>query len=202
MVKLPTEEEASIWVKKFEPYYPALGRTAHAWNHLQEELANLFSDLTHTDHLGLALWHSLKSDRSQRDLLEAALKYFAQDEDWTARYPRANDDITWLLNETNKLADKRNDAIHAPITMGIRTGELEIVPFSFYGNPRAKKLLGKQILREFEWYERCADTLRKFAVSVDAGLRGALPSWPERPQLPALQQDASRTAPRPRSGGK
>jgi len=192
----------SIWVKAFEPYYAALGRTAHAWNHLQEELAQLFSDLSRTDNLGLALWHTVKNDRGQRDLLETALNSALEDEDWTKKFPKAKNDITWLLRETNKLADRRNDAIHAPCTMGVKTGQLEIMPFSFYGNPRAKKLLGKQILNEFKWYEGCADTLRLFSVSLAAALRNDRITWPDRPHLPALQQDPIRAKLHPRSEGK
>lgn len=199
MVKLPDENAINELVTAFEPYYFALGKTAHAWNHLQEELAQLFSDLTGTDDLGLALWHTLRSDRGQRDLLEAALKSRLEDEEWREKYPRAKEDIGWLLTECNNLANRRNDAVHAPCTMGIKSGQLEIVPFSFYRNPRAQALKGKQILQEFAWYEATADTLKNFAVSLGAVFRSDRRSWPETPKLPTLQHKSSRAKQRHRS---
>jgi hypothetical protein len=193
MARLPTKEEIDEQVAAFQPYYEALGKTAHAWNHLQEELAQLFCEVGGIDPMGLRLWHALKSDRSQRDLLEAALHSALEDEKWAKKYPKAKTDITWLLVEANRLADRRNDAIHAPCTIGIKTGQLEIVPFSFYGNPRAKKLQGKQILNEFGWYEKSADTLRHFAISIAYCFRsGEVRTWPDRPHMPALRQDSIR----------
>lgn len=203
MAKLPSEEQVNELTAAFEPYYAAVGRTAHAWNHLQDELANLFADLTELDSLGLALWHALKSDRTQRDVLEAAAKAKGEDEEWLSGFPKAKDDILWLLARANELADKRNDAIHAPCTIGIASGQIEIVPSSFFGNPRARKLQGKQILNEFAWYEERADVLRNFAVALGSCLRRHdTRTWPERPRTPELRQDSNRKASRRQSDSR
>ena|SRR5258708_375181 len=58
----------------FEPYVLALGKVAHAWNYLQEALALLFCTITGMDEsIALAIWHSTTNDRTQREMLRAAI---------------------------------------------------------------------------------------------------------------------------------
>ena len=102
-------------------------------------------------------------------MLKAALgARAADDEEWVSKYPKAVKDIRWLLEKANGVAEKRNDAIHAPCSLGIVGHELEIIPIDFYGNPRAKNLRGKDILSEFAWYEKGADILRLFTREIES----------------------------------
>jgi hypothetical protein len=167
----------------FTPYVTALGRVAHAWNHLQEHLAQLFCLVSGiNDAMGLAIWHALKSDRSQRDILEAAVNVASSDPDWIETTPHAKADLLWLLKKANKVAEQRNNAIHAPCGLSIDEGEFEIIPETWYQNPRAGKLRGTDVLREFDWYEKSADTLMQFARAIYTALNhGACDPWPERP---------------------
>jgi hypothetical protein len=191
MAKVPTLPPDNVLIATWEPYITALGKVAHAWNHLQEELGKLFCEITELSYaMGTAVWHSSKSDRAQRDMLEAALFVRASDEEWAENFPKAVDDIRWLLHRTNGVADQRNDAIHAPCSLGIDGHELEIMPIVFFGNPRAKKLRGKDIMSEFAWYEKSADTLKAFTREIESALmepRAPYP-WPEKPQMPTLEQ--------------
>ena len=140
--------------------------------------------------MGMTIWHSSKSDRGQRDMLEAALSAQATDEEWTKKFPKADEDIRWLLHKVNGVAEQRNNAIHAPCSLGIDSGELEIMPIVFFSNLRARKLSGKDILSEFAWYEKSADILKAFTREVaSASMNHDRPSsWPDRPQLPTLEQ--------------
>jgi hypothetical protein len=198
MAKLPNKEEIEAAVTALEPYQLALGKVAHAWNHMQENLGLLFCGISGLDDtMGLGIWHALKSDRSQRDLLEAALLAASADEGFTNDLPKAKEDIEWLLKKVNALADGRNSAIHAPI-FSLTGGEAEIRPLTIYQNPNAAKLLGKDILTEFEWYEAYFSVIRKFAAAMCiamAGRRltefGSLGPWPDRPLLPTVQQKSS-----------
>jgi hypothetical protein len=59
----------------------------------------------------------------------------------------------------------------------------------FHGNPRAKKLKGKRVLAEFDWCERYAETLTRYAQKIETGI--AFPDkypWPERPTLPTRDE--------------
>jgi hypothetical protein len=74
----------------------------------------------------------------------------------------------YLTNETNKLAERRNDAIHAPCNALPGFHDFDIKPISFFRNPRARALTGKDILSEFACYERtqvsCDSTLLTFGL--------------------------------------
>jgi hypothetical protein len=189
MAKLPVLPPDSVLNATWAPYIVSLGEVAHAWNHLQEEIGKLFCLVSGlSNSVGMSIWHSIKSDRAQRDMLEGALSA-RSDEQWSEKYPKGVDDIRWLLDRVNVVADQRNNAIHAPCSLGIEGDELEIIPIVFFGNPRARKLRGKDILNEFVWYKKCADTLKAFTREIESALREphAHYPWPDRPYIPTLE---------------
>src|SRR5262245_22360060 len=53
-----------------------VGEVVIAWSFLQEMLGHIFADILHPAPKGalLAAWHSLRSDRAQRDMLEATAR--------------------------------------------------------------------------------------------------------------------------------
>lgn len=189
MAKLPTREEIEAAEKALKPYHLALGEVAHAWNHMQEQLGRLFCLVSGLDDsMGMRIWHVLKSDRSQRDLLEAATTAAARDDAWRKNFPKAKDDIDWLLKKVNAIADGRNSAVHAPMS-AMMGGEAEITPLTWWGNPNAAKLRGKDILAEFEWYEKSADAIKTYAGEIRLALmRGQRTPWPGRPLLPTVKR--------------
>jgi hypothetical protein len=188
MATLQSQEEIDAVTKALEPYFNALGRVAHEWNHLHEELGKVFCAVANLDlSVGMAIWHSLKSDRSQRDILKGAIESASNDEDWTTEHPGAVTGVQYLVNKTNALADKRNAAIHAPCHVLPGPNNFEIRPITFFGNEKAKRLHSKDILEEFAWYEGTARALRRHACDVCFALHARIP-WPEKPALPALGQ--------------
>jgi hypothetical protein len=192
MVPHATDEDIKT---KMEPYVMALGKVAHAWNYLQEALGQLFCAVTglEQDNAGQAIWHSTSNDRAQRNMLSAALAA-TQNRRLTFGLPKAKDDLNWLLEKANKVAEQRNNAIHAPMAVAIGGRQIELVPVAHHGNPRAYKLVGKDIITEFEWYEQCADTLTRFARSARTAIASDAVPWPDRPQLPVLQQKKAKAA--------
>jgi hypothetical protein len=192
MAKLPDDADIDAATAAFEAYFTALGKVAHEWNHMQEELGKVFCIVSGLDNsMGMALWHALKSDRSQRDLLDAAIRTAASDEAWAEKFPAAEQGVVWLVKQVNILAERRNDAIHAPCSIVPGEADLEIFAVSFFSNPRAKNLRGKDILQEFAWYEQCAETLKRHARELQAALADAHLPWPERPQLPTQGQKSA-----------
>jgi hypothetical protein len=70
---------------------------------------------------------------------------------------------------------------------------IELLPLYFMGNPRARGLVGKDLLKEVKWYRAHAETLATYAglahhavTYADQGF-----SWPEKPYLPHLGQLAT-----------
>src|SRR5947207_4845769 len=110
-VRLPTDSELDA---AFEPYVAAIGKVAYAWNYLHERLAEIFAVVMRpcSSDVSLAVWYSIKNDRSQRSILSAALNASAKDT-WRPA-PTVHDDLVWLLTKTNDLGDARDNVIHAP----------------------------------------------------------------------------------------
>jgi hypothetical protein len=178
----------SIWgqiqqarAKAFRPIAIELGWLVFEWNRLHEALAALFGDVvspTKNKSIPYAIWHSTSNDRTQREMLRAAAAAA------TTANPQAKSDIAWLLSELNKLAGRRNVAVHSPLIFANEMTETEIIPWWFFGNPRAAELRDKPLLDEFKWYRDHLARLAYFAEGLDLALSVGRP-WPERPQLPS-----------------
>jgi hypothetical protein len=97
----------------FRPYVIALGQLALAWNGLHETLALLYCTIMGGGVVNqhLAVWHALKADRAQRDILLAAAKNNIRG----AIPVQFDDDIKWLCSRADTLEDLRNDAMHSPL---------------------------------------------------------------------------------------
>jgi hypothetical protein len=189
MAKLPTNEEIDAYAVRLDTYFLALGKVAHAWNHMQEGLGVLFCRVAELDNsMGMAIWHALRSDKSQRDMLNAAVKSAAQVEDWAAKFPHAERSITDLVKAIHGFSDKRNATIHAPCSVIPGEEDLEIFAVAAFGNPNAQKLRGKDILAEFAWYEATADTYGRYVRDLQFALSDARAPWPDKPRMPSLGQ--------------
>ncbi len=75
-----------------------------------------------------------------------------------------------------------------PALMSTGANGTTVAVHTFQGNRRAKKLKGKDLLKEFRWYTDCSEMLDDFADHMHVHL--AFPtieeSWPTRPVLPKL----------------
>ena len=101
--------------KSFRPYVIALGQLALAWNDLHETLAILFCTVMGSGYVNqfLAVWHAVKSDRSQRDILMASISSHRNFPDDQRK--RLQTEIEWICARANALEDMRNDALHSPL---------------------------------------------------------------------------------------
>ena len=170
-------------IEAFDAYVAAVGKVAHAWNYLHEQLGVLFVAVTGMErNVALANWYSVRSDRAQREMLKAAVN--ATNSERSKKLPEAPDDLIWLLDRADELAEDRNNAVHAPCSLYISGSGSEMGAAFFNGNPRAKKLMGKELLVEFAWCESYAETLSRFTEML--GIAIAFPDrfpWPQRPKI-------------------
>jgi hypothetical protein len=145
--------------RAFKPVAIELGWVVREWNRLHEALAELFADVVASADRAIpfAIWYSAPSDRTQREMLKEVVvaAYRSQQPQ-----PPIVKEINWILNQVKSLAGKRNSAIHAPLVFVNQTTDIEIMPAFFFGNPRARELMGKTLLGEFKWYR---DHLEKLA---------------------------------------
>jgi hypothetical protein len=167
----------------FAPYITAAGAVVNAWNKLQEQLNKVFIAITGMPRdMASAIWHSARCDGLQRQMLSAAIAA-TPDDRWSGRLSSARDDLRALIRVANKLAEDRNDAVHAPVSLAIDNGRLIPIPAYFHGNPRATRLKGEDILSEFERCRETANILREFSEKIETALNFPSYAWPERPAL-------------------
>jgi hypothetical protein len=131
------------------------------------------------------MWNAIPSDTTQRAMLLAALDA-AEKEEFKTR-SRARSDIKWIIKKANELAGKRNAAVHAPYQME-RVKPFNLTTMQQFGNRLAKKLENKDLLTEFKWYSATADELHFFSLKILHALVFSHETWPDRPQLPRLDQ--------------
>ena len=203
---------------EFKPYVTALGQLALAWNDLQESLKALFWTLMNprpqagdsVTHTPLWVWSSIKSDRSQREMLKAAINH--PQTQWDRN--EIKDDVNWLIEKANSLEDSRNDAIHSPLfsvdksLYGTWPRSEKVAPAWRLFNPRAAKLSQRtSLLGEFRYCRDTAITLAEYALHIDSALiNPTRRAWPNRPSLPTrppkiVPQDQGRQPPAKRPPG-
>jgi hypothetical protein len=178
-----------IWDTReaIEAYCVAVGLVVYEWNDLHEKLARLFALVREGDRQEtLAEWYAIRSDTRQREKLRCAITETTSGR-WK-KSPRAPDDLKWLLDRIDKLANDRNNAIHAPCSLYLRgDGSSEVmaaVRSANAGNRRAKDLEGEDLLVEFHWCAAHAVCLGRFAGMLAPAM--ASPDhyeWPERPKI-------------------
>jgi hypothetical protein len=169
-VTIPTREKMH---EAIDAYARAVGRVSGAWNYLHWTLGGLFAVVIGGEaELVLAAWRSVENDRAQREMLYAAIKA-ASPKRWE-QTPKAPDDLLWVLKRADKLADVRNDAIHAQVSLHLGP-ELAVgvaLP------PRGKRewklfdraVKGKKLLDEFAKCEQDTDALTVFVRQAHATL--------------------------------
>jgi hypothetical protein len=141
-------------------------------------MEHLFWKIMDADsQLTSAVWHSTFSDRTQRQMLEAAIRASAPHPMWKHLPDTAHEDLLWLMKRSNYLGDKRDEAIHAPCTQFQHSADgtdVTLTPYSKHR--RAEALEGKDLLIEFDWLERyISDILESFPRSRMQHLARFLP---------------------------
>jgi hypothetical protein len=179
--------------RKVRPYATELGVLTYNWNGLQDSFSNFLWIVSGRSNVQVtsAIWYAIQSDKMQRAILRAAVK--AADDRVFVNCTKARADILWLLKRADILADQRNIAIHTAYFLSDEETGARLVPIDWKGNRRAKKLTGKDLLREFKLYGKCARLLWTFSFDVQLSLisegdpSDISETWPDRPELPNAQ---------------
>lgn len=155
--------------------YLELGKLVRKWAVLQEQLAGIFQQATECPpHQANAMWHSLKSDLVQRQMLVAALKSAIdlhrpwKDDPKKQNKVRIFGEYVWAINEVTNFSHGRNDLIHSPITFYLASGatEFEAIVSDQYGNPRAEKLKNKELFQLCRWMNGFCEDMTKYVSSI------------------------------------
>jgi hypothetical protein len=178
--------------EEVKPYLIEIGLMALAWNSLHENLGELFWRITRISNGGLpfAIWHELRDDRAQRNILRAAASTGLHawspmpgqpGERWVKT---GKQKIGWLLSEIENLSNSRNNFLHAPFMFHAALGTPE--PHDFFGHPRAKALRGKNFLDEIQRDRENMAILGTYSIALrfrlDVKCEPHVP-WPSKPHL-------------------
>jgi hypothetical protein len=177
---------------EFKPYVNALGQFSLAWNALQHNLCVLFSIVTlertpvagdEFNDVPTHIWHAIKSDRSQREMLCEAIKHSKLGkENQLAEHGK------WLIDRVGELENRRNDILHSALIPIERSpGVKEVIPDVFFLNPKARNLQKTRNLLE-EILSCCSNAIlladyAQMLTGVLLMLPRAQFSWPDRPLL-------------------
>jgi hypothetical protein len=158
----------------------AIGELALVWNDLGMVLSSLFHAVTRIPNAmaSNAVWNSVRSDRAQRDMILSLVELQALGYDLSANL---RTEIVWCLREIGKLEDLRNNVIHSPVYED-HTGK--VVAWHELGNPRAKGLANKDLLKEIGWFYDTAVVLRQYCDGLSDCVGRPQKSLSTRPTLP------------------
>jgi hypothetical protein len=167
-----------------DAYALAVGRVSGAWNYLHQALGGLFAVIMiggDADVL-LAAWRSIENDRSQRVMLRAVINA-ASPKRWKDM-PKAAADLVWVLDRADKLADVRNDAVHALVSLHIGVEIAEVNVSLPARGKRERKLLanaakGRKLLDEFAKCNQDTNALSIFVRQTSFAL-----AYPDRQAWP------------------
>lgn len=181
--------------KAFKPIAIELGWLVYEWNRLHAALGLVFWKVSRTEQMStaLAIWHSTTQDLPQRKMLSAALQGAFSHE--VVPSMEAQEDVEWLLKQATSLAEKRNDAIHSPLSFGINMERAALEVFADWtlGHGRANRLKEKDLLKELTWYRRSSREFADYAEAIYWALETPQRRpWPQRPVLPTLGQRSDR----------
>ena len=158
-----------------------IGHVAMSWARMQEHLGQLFVYLVSPDHFmrGWAAWHAITSDSQQRNCLAAVVRQVYPDKKDPIRV-----EIEWILGRIQAHLDNRNGAIHVAFQLGVGDDDLRLVPIDQTGNPRATKLMGRNLHADFEFTSAWIIRLGLHAKALAPYLRPHRPVAGQLPQRP------------------
>ena len=169
--------------KPFVLYAKALGEAALVWNDFHMVLSSLFGAVTRIPNKIApdSMWNALKSDRAQREMLEALIDLNAINYNIPIKL---KSEMKWVLKIARGIEDTRNDLLHAPV---FKESSNNIFAWHHLGNKRAKKLNEKNLVHEARFFYDTVVVLRDYTeVLIVTFNRQRIPgvTLPKRPSLP------------------
>ena len=166
--------------KTFRPFALALGEIALAWNDFHMVLSSLFGAVLKIPNqmVADAIWHSLTSDRAQREMLKAVVNLSVIGHDIPIKL---REEINTVLSKATKLEDLRNDALHSP---HLDSSDGSVFAWYQLGHKRATKLANKDLLKVYRWFYDSVIALREYTELLADCVRRPDEPLPQKLVLP------------------
>lgn len=190
------------WFDGVKRHAGQAGQIMWGWNFLQSGLLHIFHQIVSPDNrpLALALWHSIQSDKAQRDMLLSAAKATL------AEQPKLLGDIDWLVKRADDLSPYRNDSAHTGISLGgvwdaKRRFRMMVYPDQNSSKPSSlERLLARPVDSYWRTVKGDLWVLGRYATSVAGRINGDGSFGPllRRPRLLSLPPKKKRARRKPR----
>jgi hypothetical protein len=175
----------------------ALGHVSLAWTTLHEVMGMLFAYLlmpAPQEH-AYAVWHSIKNDRTQREMLKALAESALPEDDEIRKA------IKWAVDKLLSLENSRNDALHSPYVLFHHPERgPTMISNDLTGNRRAANLAGRDLSVELESYKSnvraITDYLWAGVVQLSQPQNALAPQPHKMPPPPALPKPAHAMTPK------
>lgn len=205
---------SAVMSSKLRTYATAVGYVAFEWNQAQEALGVLFGKILQIPHPAAAatIWHSLPSDRAQRQALREIVDLYYRGDEQVFRLKLARDpdikylklfadNIIWVVNQIdNKYSIGRNNAIHIPMAfLGHFENGIdwtEFVPDISFFNKRAVSVIKKDIIDDMKICSLNLNILWSYIKDLTLWFDARDFSMP-LPKKPLLQELPRPTSPKP-----
>jgi hypothetical protein len=170
----------------------SIGHVAIQWNSLCSVLGEIFVDLVAPEYRarGYAAWHALKSDRSQRDMLDGVIKEILP------KHSKLYEEFAWLFGRISSVENARNDIVHSPYAVLFkdkstdRSGDFDLamVADTLTGNRRALNLKDKEIMAECGLVGHRIAACCVYAMQLGRLIKAdPIPEWPVSLKRPSWQ---------------
>jgi hypothetical protein len=178
------ERVPRILVKKYkkpvEKISTPIGELVWASNAANGAFLLLFCEIVNPkdDRVGISIWHALKSDSAQRDVLLAAALA-------TAKYSIASR-VKWAMQKAGKLSSIRNDAVHTTIMFDYKRAMKPKIVDVFVAEVRRRRMSShSNIARVFRTAKNDFVQLTFYVTSLLRVMQDDTDSepWPNRPKL-------------------
>jgi hypothetical protein len=192
-------------VKLVRQHARHVGELIIAWNRVQSAMFDLFWVIIGKDRHALAhaIWHTIQSDKNQREMLvSAATATLVSEDDKDKKRVKANaktlDHIKWITNMAHQLSPYRNDPAHANIMFSSAGGSVAVVPdFASTRWAVLDRLTEKPTAQMWQRVRGDLYAVADFAVSLRISLTD--PDWPyalpARPKLRVAQEKNAKGGP-------
>lgn len=159
-----------------ESHARQIGEISIAWNSLHVAFYEIFMALMPTADSAFGVWHTIQSDKGQRDMMLQAARGIMQDR------KRLLANLEWVADKATMLSTFRNDAMHA--AMNFRSGVYSADPLT----TRKQSLQRLNVVPiDKSWKNVRGDlyALTTYANFVWAEIfdPGCLAHWPYRPKI-------------------
>jgi hypothetical protein len=186
-----------------EPYFAqhtkSIGQLLLAWNDLHERLCALFVEAMGAHHIAQshAIWIGTFRDGEKRRLLQRSIENLSKTQ--MKGRPKVAEEIDWILKVAQELEGFRDDSAHTPLLYTSTANQLtpaelilakgrlpdpEVFPNTGWQNPKAVRLINKNLIVERRYAKERVLILRDYAIAISYAWMSERLPWPDRPDLP------------------